>query len=242
LKPYHQASQLFKRIIHPYHLDPGSAFDGIDYRSKPYTSSLLHQHYRHCYRASSLDMATTSTSRSAHPFASQPQDIRSRTQTGVSTSSSQMLPSITCSSCGVSIQMDDLGSHVCQPGKSYNSGSNPGPGSTSSYTASRANLPPSDSFRGKGERQVRRPYDHQHQYQDQQYQHQHQYQQPQQKDRDRDRGLKLDMSQLRPPDTSGFLAAGDSGMAGVGRRGFGGEPSLFYGLLRYRAVLKRNLF
>lgn len=29
------------------------------------------------------------------------------------------------------------------------------------------------------------------------------------------------MSQLRPPDTSGFLAAGDAGMAGVGRRGFG---------------------
>jgi hypothetical protein len=188
-------------------------------------------------------MATTSASRSAHPFASQPQDIRSRTQTGVSTSSSQMLPSITCSSCGISIQMDDLGSHVCQPGKSHNSGSNPGSGSTSSYTASRTNLPLSDSFRGKEDRQVR-PYDHQHQHrhQDQQYQHQHQHPQTQQKDRDRDRGLKLDMSQLRPPDTSGFLAAGDSGMAGVGRRGFGGEPSLLYGLLRYRAVLKCNLF
>jgi len=35
-------------------------------------------------------------------------------------------------------------------------------------------------------------------------------------------GLTLDMSTLRPPDTTGFLGIGDAGMAGVGRRGFGG--------------------
>jgi hypothetical protein len=53
-------------------------------------------------------------------------------------------------------------------------------------------------------------------------------------------GLTLDMSTLRPPDTTGFLGIGDAGMAGVGRRGFG-ECWAFLKALRTKLTSRLNL-
>ena len=167
-------------------------------------------------------MAATSA-RQPHPFAApSTRDARSRTQTQMSSSSSQMLPSITCSSCGVSIQMDDLGSHICQPGAG---GSNIiSNGSSSLGYQHQQPLP--DTYRSKDERGHSQPQARREQARPQRHdQYQRESSASQNGGEKRGGGLKLDMSQLRPPDTSGFLAAGDAGMAGVGRRAFGGKSS-----------------
>jgi hypothetical protein len=166
-----------------------------------------------------------SSSSSAHPRnhqsssrfqpSSKPSQKKTRTRTETTTSSfsnsSQTtqgtIPEITCSACGMRLGMDQLGEHVCETG----------PERTGSGQRSETNRPqerdhrqvPQDTFeQPRNERAAGRSDEDQ----------------ARTKAKEEKRstlGLTLDMSTLRPPDTTGFLGIGDAGMAGVGRRGFG---------------------
>ena len=185
------------------------------FASQPLPALPSHSHSQPSGSSSSSAHPSTHQSSSRFQLSSKTAQKKTRTRTETTTSSFSnssrttqgTIPEITCSACGTRLSMDQLGEHVCATG-SERIGSAQRSGTSRPQEWDHREAPQDTFEKPSNERAAGRSDEDQ-------------ARMKAKEDKRSTLGLTLDMSTLRPPDTTGFLGIGDAGMAGVGRRGFG---------------------